>query len=40
MPYSKYFAKQNKLARITPQRNNITSAEVKAMKKKKKKKKK
>ena len=37
MPYSKYSAKQKKLARVAPPRDKITGADFKAMKKKKKK---
>ena len=40
MPYSKYSAKQKKLAAIAPPRKKITGADLKALKKKKKKKKK
>ena len=39
MPFSKYSAKQKKLARVEPPRDKITGADFKAMKKKKKKKK-
>ena len=39
MPFSKYTAKQKKLARVAPPRDKITGADLKAMKKKKKKKK-
>ena len=37
MPFSKYSAKQKKLARVAPPRDKITGADFKAMKKKKKK---
>jgi len=37
MPYSKYSAKQKKLARVAPPRDKITGADFKDMKKKKKK---
>jgi hypothetical protein len=40
MPYSKYSAKQKKLAAVAPPRKKITGADLKAIKKKKKKKKK
>ena len=40
MPYSKYSAKQKKLARVAPPRKKITRADLMAIKKKKKKKKK
>ena len=39
MPFSKYSAKQKKLARVVPPRDKITGADFKTMKKKKKKKK-
>jgi len=37
MPYSKYSAKQKKLARVAPPRDKITGADLKALKKRKKK---
>jgi len=40
MPYSKYSAKQKKLAAVAPPRKKITGADLKALKKRKKKKKK
>jgi hypothetical protein len=40
MPYSKYSAKQKRLAAVAPPRKKITGADLKALKKKKKKKKK
>ena len=40
MPYSKYSAKQKKLAAVAPPRKKITGADLKALKKKKKKRKK
>jgi len=40
MPYSKYSAKQKKLARVAPPRDKITGAEFRALKKRKKTKKK
>ena len=40
MPFSKYSAKQKKLARVAPPRDKITGADFKAMKKRKKRKKK
>ena len=40
MPYSKYSAKQKKLAAIAPPRKKITGADFKDMKKRKKTKKK
>ena len=39
MPYSKYSAKQKKLAAIAPPRKKITRADLMALKKKRKKKK-
>lgn len=39
MPYSKYSAKQKRLAAIAPPRKKITRADLMALKKKKKKKK-
>lgn len=38
MPFSKYSAKQKKLARIAPPRTKITAADFRALRKKKKKK--
>jgi hypothetical protein len=40
MPYSKYSAKQKKLAAVAPPRKKITGADLKALKKRKKKRKK
>ena len=40
MPYSKYSAKQKKLAAVAPPRKKITGADLKALKKREKKKKK
>jgi len=40
MPYSKYSAKQKKLARVAPPRDKITGADFRALKKRKKTKKK
>jgi len=39
MPYSKYSAKQKKLARVAPPRNKITSLDLKVLRDSKKKKK-